>query len=129
MSTAILTLSENGDLQKIHDKWLTRSAACSSVAQTEIEADRLHFDSFKGLFLLCGIACVIALLVYLCIMLREYIRYVPPDEQDPSGQASARSGRSLKSFLSFVDDREQEAKRKSMKQQKELNNGIVGIES
>ena len=57
-------------------------------------------------------------------MLREYIRYVPPDEQDPSGQASARSGRSLKSFLSFVDDREQGNKRKSMKQQKEVNNGI-----
>ncbi|MCL7023811.1 hypothetical protein MKW94_000673, partial [Papaver nudicaule] len=26
MSTAILTLSENGDLQRIHDKWLSRSA-------------------------------------------------------------------------------------------------------
>ncbi|KAF3329278.1 glutamate receptor 3.1-like isoform X1 [Carex littledalei] len=129
MSTAILTLSENGDLQKIHDKWLIRSAACSSEAQTDIEADRLHFDSFKGLFLLCGIACVIALLVYLCIMLREYIRYTPPDEQDPSGQASARSGCSLKSFLSFVDDRKQETKRKSMKQQKELNNDTVGSES
>ncbi|KAL1370655.1 hypothetical protein AAHE18_01G076600 [Arachis hypogaea] len=26
VSTAILKLSENGDLQRIHDKWLTRSA-------------------------------------------------------------------------------------------------------
>ncbi|XP_015576348.1 glutamate receptor 3.6 isoform X2 [Ricinus communis] len=52
MSTAILKLSENGDLQRIHDKWLTRSA-CSSTS-TKLEVDRLQLRSFWGLFLICG---------------------------------------------------------------------------
>ncbi|KAJ4770549.1 Glutamate receptor [Rhynchospora pubera] len=129
MSTAILSLAENGELQKIHDKWLKRSAACSSEANTDIEANRLHFDSFKGLFLICGVACIIALVVYLFIMLRQFIRHVPPDDQDPSGQASARSGRSFKSFLSFADERAPKSKSRSIKEKKELTNGIVGVES
>lgn len=129
MSTAILTLSENGELQKIHDKWLTRSAACSSEAKTDIEANQLHLDSFKGLFLICGLACIIALVVYLCIMLWQFIQHVPPDEQDPSGQESARSGRNIQSFLTFFNERARKVKNTSVKQQKELNNGTVGIES
>ncbi|XP_077246921.1 glutamate receptor 3.3 isoform X2 [Tasmannia lanceolata] len=52
LSTAILTLSENGDLQRIHDKWLTRSD-CSSQT-TDLESDQLHLKSFWGLFLICG---------------------------------------------------------------------------
>ncbi|CAL9093814.1 unnamed protein product [Musa textilis] len=63
LSTAILTLSENGDLQRIHDKWLSRSE-CSSQ-DTDIEASRLSLSSFWGLFLLCGIVCLLALVVYI----------------------------------------------------------------
>ncbi|XP_047167594.1 glutamate receptor 3.3-like [Vigna umbellata] len=62
MSTAILKLSENGDLQRIHDKWLTRSACSSEGAKQGI--DRLELTSFWGLFLLSGIACFVALLCY-----------------------------------------------------------------
>jgi glutamate receptor, ionotropic, plant len=135
MSTSILTLSENGELQKLHDMWLTRSAACSSEAKTEIEANQLHFDSFKGLFLICGLACVLSLVVYLCIMIRQYIRRVLPNVQDPSGQESAWSQCCptnlfrLKSFFSFVDEREQDARKRSVKQQEEPSNGIVAFES
>ncbi|KAJ0098236.1 hypothetical protein Patl1_29290 [Pistacia atlantica] len=51
MSTAILHLSENGDLQRIHDKWLLKSA-CSSQG-TKHEVDQLHLNSFWGLFVMC----------------------------------------------------------------------------
>ncbi|KAL5172887.1 Glutamate receptor 3.6 [Glycine soja] len=66
MSTAILKLSENGDLQRIHDKWLTRSACSSEGAKQGI--DRLELENFWGLFLLSGIACFIALLCYVIRM-------------------------------------------------------------
>ena len=51
MSTAILKLSENGDLQRIHDKWLMRSACTAQGTTTEV--DQLQFKSFLGLFVLC----------------------------------------------------------------------------
>ncbi|KAG6701748.1 hypothetical protein I3842_07G001600 [Carya illinoinensis] len=80
MSTAILTLSENGGLQRLHDKWLTRSA-CSSEG-TKQGVDRLQLQSFWDSSY---------------SMIREYTRH--------SGQISPQSGR-LRSFLSFVKEKE-----------------------
>uniref|UniRef100_A0A2N9HS74 Ionotropic glutamate receptor C-terminal domain-containing protein n=1 Tax=Fagus sylvatica TaxID=28930 RepID=A0A2N9HS74_FAGSY len=92
MSTAILKLSENGGLQRIHDKWLTRSA-CSSEG-TKQDVDRLQLKSFWGLFLLCGSACFLALLLHLIKMVRQYMKH--------------SDGRS-KSFISFVKEKEEDA--------------------
>ncbi|XP_050241506.1 glutamate receptor 3.6-like isoform X5 [Quercus robur] len=93
MSTAILKLSENGDLQRIHNKWLTRSACNSEGAKQDV--DRLHLKSFWGLFLLCGSVCFLALLLYLIKMVHQYTRH--------------SDGSSKKSFLSFVKDKEEDA--------------------
>ncbi|KAL0324839.1 UNVERIFIED_CONTAM: Glutamate receptor 3.3 [Sesamum radiatum] len=89
LSNAILTLSENGDLQRIHDKWLTTSS-CSSD-NTELESDRLHLKSFWGLYLLCGIACFIALLIYFLQIVNKFRKASPDDVID--GQGSSRSKR------------------------------------
>ncbi|KAF3337041.1 glutamate receptor 3.5-like protein [Carex littledalei] len=48
LSTAILTLSENGELQRIHDQWLNSNGGCSSE-NTDIESNRLSLSSFWGL--------------------------------------------------------------------------------
>ena len=117
MSTAILTLSENGDLQRIHDKWLTRSA-CSSQSD-ELESERLHLSSFWGLFLICGMACFLALLLFFILMLRQFMRHVPPTTPDSAGQEGPKSSRSFHTFLSFVDDREEDVKSKSKRRQME----------
>lgn len=123
MSTAILTLSENGDLQRIHDKWLTR-IACSSESD-ELDSERLHLSSFWGLFLICGIACFLALLIYFILMLRQFMRHVPPTTPESTGHGSTRSSRSFHTFLSFVDDKEEDAKSKAKRnqmQRQEINN-------
>ncbi|KAF9618767.1 hypothetical protein IFM89_002462 [Coptis chinensis] len=112
LSTAILTLSENGDLQRIHDKWLTRKAC---TKDTEIASDRLHLRSFWGLFLICGVACFLALLVYFISTVKQFRRFSPV-ESEPSSHGSSRSRR-LQTFLSFVDDKEETVsknKRKSI---------------
>ncbi|ONH97334.1 hypothetical protein PRUPE_7G184300 [Prunus persica] len=62
MSTAVLKLSEKGDLQKIRDKWLMRSACSAQGAKQSV--DRLPLKSFWGLFVLSGIACFLALLLH-----------------------------------------------------------------
>ncbi|KAJ0966785.1 hypothetical protein J5N97_023702 [Dioscorea zingiberensis] len=120
MSTAILSLSENGDLQKIHDKWLTRGV-CNSQTD-EIDANRLNLSSFWGLFLICGIACLIALLVYFVQMCRQYIRHSSGEEISSSSVGgSTRSGRSLHRFLSFVDDKEEDVKNRSRTRQLQIS--------
>ncbi|CAK9153899.1 unnamed protein product [Ilex paraguariensis] len=114
MSTAILTLSENGDLQKIHDKWLNKRGCGSQSSQNQ--SDQLQLQSFWGLFLICGIACLLALIIYLCLMLRQFSQHYT-DSSEPSRHGSSRSAR-LQKFLSFADEREEiwksESKRKRM---------------
>ncbi|CAL1393789.1 unnamed protein product [Linum trigynum] len=62
LSMAILQLSENGDLQKIHNKWLLRSECTDSL--NPVDENRLSLSSFWGLFLICGVSCLLALLVF-----------------------------------------------------------------
>ncbi|WCJ32838.1 glutamate receptor 2 [Euphorbia peplus] len=107
MSTAILKLSENGDLQRIHDKWLMGSA-CSS-ASTKLEVDQLALRSFSGLFAICGIACLIALLIYFWRMFWQFNKHYPPGQVSSSGP-SLRSSR-LQSFISYIDEKEEDKHR------------------
>jgi ionotropic glutamate receptor len=44
MSTAILSLSENGELQRIHDKWLSESACTSD--DNQLKSNQLGLKSF-----------------------------------------------------------------------------------
>ncbi|XP_021275405.1 glutamate receptor 3.2 isoform X3 [Herrania umbratica] len=114
MSTAILALSENGELQKIHDRWLSRKA-CSS----EAESEQLDLQSFWGLFLICGIACVLALLVYFSLMFRQFSRHCPevPDSTIPASSRSAR----LQTFLSFVDGKVEKPKSSSKRKRESIS--------
>lgn len=115
LSTAILTLSENGDLQRIHDKWL-KNKVCSDNSQ--LGSDQLQFQSFWGLFLICGIACFLALLVYFCMMVRQFSKQF--SEASPSSHGSSRSAR-LQTFLSFVDNKAEVSKAKSKRKRGDMS--------
>lgn len=114
MSTAILKLSENGELQRIHDKWLM-SSACSSQG-AKLEVDRLQLKSFSGLFLICGVACLLALFVYFALIVRQYIRHYSAEVSESSG--SSRSSH-FQTFLTFVDEKEESVKNRSKRRQLE----------
>ncbi|MED6119246.1 hypothetical protein PIB30_009892 [Stylosanthes scabra] len=102
LSTAILQLSETGDLQRIHDKWMTISSC--SLDHSEIDSDRLQLKSFWGLFLLCGMACFLALVIHFVqIMVR--MRHAPPPPEAASNSSSI-SGR-FQRFLSLIDEKEE----------------------
>jgi glutamate receptor, ionotropic, plant len=110
LSTAILSLSENGDLQRITDKWLTSGGSSASSQADDLEADRLHVRSFAALFLICGVACLLALAVHASVLYRQYLRHVA-ESADPAAGSSplSHSHRSrLRSFLSFANHREVE---------------------
>ncbi|ESQ53575.1 hypothetical protein EUTSA_v10024351mg [Eutrema salsugineum] len=114
MSTAILGLSETGQLQKIHDKWLSKSN-CSNLNGSESDDDQeqLKLRSFWGLFLVCGIACFIALLIYFVKIVRDFCNNHKPEEEaivvsSPEGSRS----RTLQTFLAYFDEKEDESKRR-----------------
>lgn len=95
LSTAILQLSETGDLQRIHDKWITRSTC--SLDNTEIDSDRLQLKSFWGLFIICGIACAIALIIYFLQIMLLLWRSSPSEPASNVGP--------IQRFLSLVDEK------------------------
>ncbi|CAN6170490.1 unnamed protein product [Urochloa humidicola] len=123
LSTAILTLSENGDLQRIHDKWLS-PGTCDAQSSNDVGADRLNLSSFWGLFLICGVACFVALLIYFARILCQFCKYHHGDEAGAEGgvfppvdhpdrrslRRPARLG-SIRDLMSFVDMKEAEVKR------------------
>ncbi|XP_024990721.1 glutamate receptor 3.3 isoform X1 [Cynara cardunculus var. scolymus] len=114
LSTAILTLSENGDLQRIHDKWLIRSGC--STDNSELESDRLHLKSFWGLFLICGVACFIAIFIYFCQVFRRF-RNVARSTVDSDGSRSRR----LQTLLSIIDEKKDPRDKKRQKVERSIS--------
>ncbi|KAK4476802.1 hypothetical protein RD792_015962 [Penstemon davidsonii] len=108
MSTAILTLSENGELQKIREKWL--SARACGLPSFE-DSEQLQLKSFWGLFLICGVACFLALLIYFFSILKKFKRYFP-HQSEPHQIQSTSCSIKLQRFLSFVDEKEEHSKNK-----------------
>ena len=115
MSTAILTLSENGELQKIHDYWLKRK----TCAKPNSDSDQLQLESFWGLFLIFGVACALALLIYFCMVFREFGKHHSEEHAEPSPKSGSRSVR-LQRFLSFADEKEEISKSK-LKRKREMS--------
>ncbi|KAL5865164.1 hypothetical protein ACOSQ3_002678 [Xanthoceras sorbifolium] len=116
LSTAILQLSENGDLQKIHNKWLTYNGCSIQLGQDE-GSGRLSLTSFWGLFLICGLACFIALTIFCFRICCQYRRFTPEGEENVEVEEieTTRTRRplrstSLKDLIDFVDRREAEIK-------------------
>uniref|UniRef100_A0A2P2JPH6 Glutamate receptor n=1 Tax=Rhizophora mucronata TaxID=61149 RepID=A0A2P2JPH6_RHIMU len=128
LSTAILQLSENGDLQKIHDKWLTHNECSMGIGQ--VDESRLSLKSFWGLFLICGIACIIALIIFFCRVIFQYRRFNPDavEEAEVEEIESARSRQSLhttrsfKDWIGFIDRKEAEIK-EMLKRKSSSNKG------
>ncbi|XP_022947089.1 glutamate receptor 3.4-like isoform X4 [Cucurbita moschata] len=113
LSTAILQLSENGDLQKIHDKWLSRTECSMNLNQ--VDANQLSLSNFWGLFLICSITCIVALLIFFSRVAFQYQRATPeaqPEVEETQPDRTGRFGRTT-SFIQFLDKKEvKKAKRK-----------------
>ncbi|KAL8246829.1 hypothetical protein R6Q59_008045 [Mikania micrantha] len=124
MSTAILKLSENGELQRIHDKWLMRSA-CSSQG-TKFEVDQLELASFKGLFMICGLVCFLAFIIYIILTLREFYKHYPMLSE--STGRSVRSG-PLQTFVSFVDEKEETIRARSKRKYSEGSSSRTDVDN
>lgn len=124
MSTAILNLSENGELQRIHDRWLSLKAC--ALKGSDIESDQLPFESFWGLFFICGTVCLGALVIYFWKLIRQFRKHFPR-APEPSGQGSSRSEHVLR-FLAFIDEKEEESRKRLKRKSDEMLSNGEGIE-
>ncbi|KAL6995995.1 hypothetical protein U1Q18_006133 [Sarracenia purpurea var. burkii] len=124
MSTAILKLSENGDLQRIHDKWLTKSTCSSESA--EIDSSRLHLKSFWGLFLICGVTCIVALIIYFSQIMRKFFHAA--NTESISNEGGSSRSRSVRTLLMLIDEKEDESKREHKRRKMERSPPPKGLE-
>jgi glutamate receptor, ionotropic, plant len=134
LSTAILQLSESGQLQRIHDEWFSRSS-CSSD-DSEVGATRLDLGSFWGLFLVCALICLFALLVFFIRVCRQYNQYSSSEAAgEPSAAAAdpvlrqrrpSRLG-SFKDLIQFVDKKEEEIKKTMKRRSGEKDSQAAGF--
>ncbi|KAK4577288.1 hypothetical protein RGQ29_027706 [Quercus rubra] len=113
ISTAILKLSESGELQKIHEKWFCKMG-CPGERRQNSEPNQLHMISFWGLYLLCGVFTIGALLVFLLQMVRQFVRYKRQQKKSapPSPISSnPHCSQVIYNFFDFVDEKEEAIKK------------------
>ncbi|XP_020257129.1 glutamate receptor 3.4-like isoform X2 [Asparagus officinalis] len=113
LSTAILTLSDNGKLQEIRDKWLT-TTGCDSQNDTN-NSTQLSFNRFWGLFLICGLTCIIALIVFFLRIFCQYLRCNSSEMIAPSVNFQAVDRHptrlsSIKNLMRFIDKKKENVK-------------------
>ncbi|CAL0314261.1 unnamed protein product [Lupinus luteus] len=106
MSTAILKLSESGELQRIRDKWLKQNICSKEGAKEEVE--RLQLKSFSGLFYLCGLSGLIILLLYFIKVVRQFMKHYRNESQSSSLCSKSSI---FHSFVSFVCEKEDKDKK------------------
>ncbi|KAF5458353.1 hypothetical protein F2P56_022386 [Juglans regia] len=113
ISTAILKLSENGELQRIRERWFCKTG-CPGEGKRHAEPNQLHLVSFWGLYLLCGIFTLGALLVFLLRMIWQFAHY--KQQQRESSHSSSVSSKAhcshvISSFINFIDEKEEAIKK------------------
>lgn len=114
ISTAILKLSENGKLQKIHEKWFCKMG-CPEERGQDSAPEQLHLISFWGLYLLCGVIAVTALLVFLIRMIHLFIRFMNQQTATSTSLAASSNRQCSDTFYKFLDfvDQKEDATKKS----------------
>ncbi|KAB5569651.1 hypothetical protein DKX38_003444 [Salix brachista] len=114
ISTAILKLSESGELQKIHEKWFCKMG-CHGEKKHGNEPLQLNLTSFWGLYLLSGAVTLTALMVFLLRMIRQFVRYKRRKLQHSSSpspiSSSTRCSQVIYHFFDFIDEREEAIKK------------------
>eukprot|EP00250_Pteridium_aquilinum_P005292 c15407_g1_i1 orf=288-1187(+) len=103
MSEAILRMSENGELQKIHNLWFNSQE--DKPKDADVNSSQLDFKPFSGLFMISGLISVFCLLVYLARLLKQFINSKAWSGSSISACSSlSRSAQFLKSFALYLDE-------------------------
>ncbi|GLU01189.1 hypothetical protein SLE2022_185110 [Rubroshorea leprosula] len=71
VSTAVLTVIEGDRMKQIEEAWFTKQTSCSDSC-TSVSCSSLGLGSFWGLFLIAGVAAVLALIIFVSEFLYKH---------------------------------------------------------
>lgn len=116
-------------MQKIHDKWLNIKGCVTNG----VDSNTLSLTSFWGLFTICGIACVLALIVFSARVCCQYNKSLKSEEDDEEIQPtrSRRTSRtsSFKDLIVFADKKETEIKEILRQSKKRRHSSSLDLQS
>jgi ionotropic glutamate receptor len=70
ISRAILNLIEGDKMKEIQDKWFANQTSCPDSG-TSVSSNSLSIKSFWGLFLIAGIAALLALIIFIVMFVHQ----------------------------------------------------------
>ncbi|KDO67341.1 hypothetical protein CISIN_1g036525mg, partial [Citrus sinensis] len=71
VSKAILNVTEGDKMKEIEDAWFKKHSSCPD-ASTVVSSRSLGLNSFWGLFLIAGIAAILALIIFLAVFVHQH---------------------------------------------------------
>lgn len=118
VSEAILRMSENGELQKIHNLWFNTQE--KKVNDGDVDSSQLDMMPFSGLFMISGLVSVSCLVAYLVRLLNEFRKSRAWNGATISNTSSlSRSAQFIKSFALYLDEHVDGEHGQSTKESKE----------
>lgn len=114
LSSAILKLSESGELKKIHDTWFCKTS-CSATTARHSERYQLNLSSFCGLYIVCGSVIFSCCLIFLLRSIRQFIRY-KSKMRDHAELSEKGCSEVIYKFFDFLDEKEEAIKNKFKQQ-------------
>ncbi|XP_062020965.1 glutamate receptor 2.8-like [Rosa rugosa] len=100
MSSAILNLTEGKEILNLEATWLGNESICQGSSSANISGNSLGLESFWGLFLIAGVASVLALIIFFASFLYEHKHVLMP----PNSRASI--WRRIHALIEIFDDRD-----------------------
>ncbi|KAJ7966325.1 Glutamate receptor [Quillaja saponaria] len=72
ISRAILNVTEGDKMKEIENAWFRKQIICPDLMSNSVSSNSLSLDSFWGLFLIAGVASVLALFIFAIRFLNEH---------------------------------------------------------
>lgn len=86
VSKAILTISENGQLKEIQEKWFSPSTKCL-LAKTTLDTDNLSIGSFLGLYLITVSTSTICFLLFCFHLVKNFRQHLKESDTTPGDES------------------------------------------
>ncbi|XP_040364440.1 glutamate receptor 2.8 [Rosa chinensis] len=100
MSSAILNLTEGKEILNLEATWLGNESICQGSSSANMSGNSLGLESFWGLFLIAGVASVLALIIFFSSFLYEHKHVLMPSN------SRASIWRRIHALIEIFDDRD-----------------------
>ncbi|CAN6582789.1 unnamed protein product [Malus baccata var. baccata] len=120
ISQAVLSVMEGEKIMKIESKWFSQESNCEDNSRTpRISSNSLGLESFWGLFLIAGVASILALIIFVACFFYKH-RHVL---EQPDSRTSSR-WRRVRAMIEIFNEKDLNSHTFKSRQQQE---GIAGV--